>query len=190
MENKAKYILVLGALIISTYIGYKLLPKDEIVIQSNQAVIDEVQKIYVHIEGCVHKPGIMEVELGTRIYELIELAGGETEDADLSKMNLASILKDEQKVVVPEKVSYVEAETNKSSANVKNQSAKPEQVLVNINTATITELESLTGIGSAMAERIVEYREKEGYFTSIEDIMNVSGIGNGKFEKIKDNIEI
>lgn len=189
MENKAKYILVLGALVISTCIGYKLIPKDEIVIQSTQEVSEENQKIYVHIEGCVHNSGIMEVEQGTRIYELIELAGGETEDADLSKMNLASVLKDEQKVVVPAKVIYKE-ETDKSVANVKKQSANPGQLLVNINTATVDELITLSGIGEAMAERIIEYREQEGYFMSIEDIMNVSGIGNGKFEKIKDSIEV
>lgn len=189
MENKAKYILVLGALIISTYVGYKLLPKDEIVIQSNQEVTKDTQKIYVHIEGCVHNPGVMEVEQGTRIYELIELAGGETEEADFSKINLASVVKDEQKVVVPAKVVY-EEETNKSDSNIKINSSNFKNMLVNINTATKEELETLNGIGSSMAKRIIDYRESEGYFSSIEDIMNVSGIGEGKFEKIKDNIEV
>lgn len=189
MEIKTKYILVLGALIISTYIGYKLLPKDEIVIQSNEEASSEIEKIYVHIEGCVHNPGVMEVLQGTRIYELIELAGGETEEADLSKVNLASVVKDEQKIVVPAKIIY-EEETNKSNSNVKINSSNSKSMLVNLNTATKEELETLNGIGSSMAKRIIEYRETNGYFMSVEDIMNVSGIGEGKFEKIKDNIEV
>lgn len=188
MNNKAKCILALGAFIIFTYIGYKTLPRDEIVIQSNQK--SEREKIYVHIEGCIYNPGIVEVEYGTRIYELIELAGGETEEADLSKVNLASVLKDEQKVVIPAKIVEEEIKSNNSYKNVNYSASTNQSLLVNINTATREELQKLSGIGATMAERIIEYRETQGYFISIEDIMNVEGIGEGKFDKIKNEIEV
>lgn len=188
MNNKAKCILALGAFIIFTYVGYRTLPKDEIVIQSNQNIEDE--KIYVHIEGCVYNPGIVEIEYGTRVYELIELAGGETDEADLSKINLASILEDEQKVFVPAKVVKEKVENNNSYQNVNYTNTTIQPVLVNINTATVEELQKLSGIGSTMAERIIEYRETEGYFINVEDIMNVEGIGEGKFDKIKNDIEV
>ncbi len=188
MNDKAKCILALGALIIFTYIGYKCMPEDEFVIQSNHE--EHKQKIYVHIEGCVHEPGIKEVEYGTRIYELIEIAGGETSEADISKINLASLLEDEQKIYIPTKVTKDEQVTNNNFGNVSIYQENPHKMLVNINYATVDELEKLNGIGSTMANRIVEYREKEGYFSSIEDIKNVKGIGKAKFEKIKNDIEI
>lgn len=122
--------------------------------------------------------GIFEVEDGTRIYEAIELAGGETIDADLTRLNLAKIVSDEEKIVVPKKVILEESETEGESS------------IVNINTATVEKLSTLTGIGKSTAEKIVKYREENGYFNSIEDIMNVSGIGESKFNSIKDNITI
>lgn len=186
MIDKAKCIIALGAFVIFTFIGYKLLPKDEIVIQVDEE--NTVNKIYVHIEGCVHSPGIKEITYGTRLYELIEIAGGETMDADLSKVNLAMILSDEQKVYIPEKIVFEEPETNILTQNVNNASHNKQSLLVNINVATVDELKTLSGIGDAMAKRIIDFRENEGYFNSIESIMNVEGIGEAKFNKIKDNI--
>ena len=186
MNDKAKCIVALGAFVIFTFIGYKLLPKDEVVIEVDKE--KTADKIYVHIEGCVHSPGIKEITYGTRLYELIEIAGGETIDADLSKVNLASILSDEQKVYIPEKVVFAEIETNKSSSNVSSVGYNSKSMLVNINVATIDELKTLPGVGDAMAKKILDFRENEGYFNSIEDIMNVEGIGEAKFNKIKDNI--
>lgn len=188
MNDKAKYAIALGAFVIFTIIGYKMLPEEEIVIQTNQG--EEKNKIYVHIEGCVYNPGIIEVEYGTRIYELIQLAGGETEDADLSKINLASIVQDEQKVNIPKRIEFEEKNTNNGYKNVSNVNASASKTLININMATIDELKNLSGVGEATAKRIIDYRETEGYFTNIEDIMNVSGIGESKFNKIKNYIEI
>ena len=162
MSDKAKCIVALGAFVIFTFIGYRLLPKDEIVIQVDEN--KSANKIYVHIEGCVHSPGIKEITYGTRLYELIEIAGGETMDADLSKVNLASILSDEQKVYIPEKIVFEEVETNKSLSNVSNASYNSQSALVNINVATIEELKTLSGVGDAMAKRIIDFRENEGYF--------------------------
>lgn len=120
--------------------------------------------------------GVFEIEDGTRIYEAIELAGGETLDADLTRLNLAKIVSDEEKIVVPKKVILEE--------NVE----AVESSIVNINTASVEKLSTLVGIGKSTAEKIVKYREENGYFNSIEDIMNVSGIGENKFNNIKDDI--
>ena len=105
--------------------------------------------------------GIFEVEDGTRIYEAIELAGGETFNADLARLNLAKILVDEEKVVVPKKVVLEESNEEDSS-------------IVNINTANVEKLSTLSGIGKSTAEKIIKHREENGYFNSIEEIMNVS----------------
>lgn len=182
MEVKAKYIFVLGAFIVLCIIGYFSLPRDEIVIQasSNDEVEEEI--IFVHIEGCVQEPGLIKAKKGIRLYELIELAGGATDEADLSKVNLASIVNDAQKVYIPQIIIYDENDEKTSSINSNG--------IVNINTASKSELQVLDGIGPSMAEKIIEYREKEGYFTKPEDLMNVSGIGESKYNKIKDNITI
>ena len=121
--------------------------------------------------------GIFEVEDGTRVYQIIEMAGGTTEDADISRINLAKIVVDEEKINVPAKVVLEESEESNSK-------------IVNINSASVEKLSSLNGIGKSTAEKIVKYREENGYFNTIEDIMNVSGIGESKFNSIKDNIEV
>jgi competence protein ComEA len=103
MNNKAGYLAVLGALIIITVLGFIILPRDEIVIQPKN---EEETYIYVHIEGCVNESGLIKAKEGTRLYELIELAGGKTSDADLSKVNLASIVTDAQKIYIPAVINY------------------------------------------------------------------------------------
>lgn len=182
MNDKVKYIFVLGVFIILSIIGFFLLPQDEIVIQSSSDRQIETEYIFVHIEGCVQNPGLFKIEKGTRLYELIDIAGGETEDADLSKINLASILVDTQKIYVPAITIY--------SENDENSTDYSHNKLVNINTATSSELQTLNGIGPNMAERIIKYREQNGGFTQIDDIMKVEGIGESKFNKIKENITI
>lgn len=208
MKIKAKQIFLVGAFIVLTIIGYIILPKDEIIIDLNQEQnlsnnSDETNLlknnsgskkdvIYVHIEGAVNNPGVKEVIRGTRIFELIELASGELKDADLSKINLASVLKDEQKIYVPYKT--IETSTNTDGAIIINKNTQSyssaENKLVNINTANLEELQKLDGIGPSMAQKIVNHREQNGYFSSIEDIKNVSGIGETKYNKIKENITI
>lgn len=96
-------------------------------------------------------------------------------DADLERLNLAKVLVDEEKIVVPKKVILEETKEEENS-------------VVNINTADVEKLSTLTGIGKSTAEKIIKYREENGYFNSIEDIMNVSGIGENKFNSIKDDI--
>ena len=182
MNEKVKYIFVLGAFIILCIIGYFSMQRDEVVIQasSEDEIVEEY--IYVHIEGCVNNPGLIKATKGIRVYELIELAGGATDEADLSKINLASIVADAQKIYIPRIVLYEE--------NGEALSSISREGIVNINTATLNELQILDGIGPSMAKKIIDYREKEGYFTKPEDIMNVSGIGESKYNKIKDRITI
>ena len=111
---------------------------------------------------------------------LNEEAGGETDEADLTRINLASIVSDEQKIFVPAKV--VLDETNETGAE--------KTSIVNINTASKEKLMSLDGVGEGTAEKIIKYREQNGYFNTIEDLMNVSGIGESKFNGLKDDITV
>lgn len=175
MNNKEKIVLTMGAFIILVIIGFVLMHKEEeIILYADDE--NEISKICVYVIGCVNSPGIFEVEDGTRIHEAIKLAGGETDDADLTRLNLAKILDDEEKVVVPAKVILNENETESESD------------IVNINTANIEKLTTLSGIGENTAKKIIKYREEKGYFNTIEDLMNVSGIGESKFNSIKDDI--
>lgn len=161
------------------------------------------KKIIVHISGEVISPGVISLEEGARIVDAINMADGVTEEADLSKVNLAYVLEDAQKIYVPninekeekEIVENIEEgvvisgsgindENNSSSGN----NSKNGNVKININTADIKELQKLSGIGESIALRIVTYRKENGKFNSIEDLKNVSGIGENKFNKIKNNI--
>lgn len=120
----------------------------------------------------------------------MEAAGGLTGEADINKINLAYIVKDGQKINIPN-VNSVENEsyiTENIGENIIVEDVKTSSSLVNINTATQTELESVTGIGPSTALKIIKYREENGKFKKIEDIKNVSGIGNAKYETIKNEI--
>lgn len=139
------------------------------------------KQIYVYICGAVSEPGVYQVAADTRVYEGIAQAGGCTEGADLGSINLADKLSDGQKVYVP-----VEGETVSNQA----QGTEGSGSMVNINTATVSELTTLPGIGESRAKDIINYRTKNGFFTSTEDIMNVSGIKEAAYEKIKDRIKV
>lgn len=152
--------------------------------------------IIVHITGAVKKTGIVKLIQGARIYDAIEMAEGSLEEADLSKVNLAYILEDAQKIYIPfkgeinensEEQEYITSDFGNTSGIIQNTN-RGESEKVNINTANQTELETLPGIGTATAEKIIDYRNKNGKFNSIEDIQNVKGIGQSKYENIKENI--
>ena len=149
----------------------------------------EEAEIVVHITGQVVNNGIVKLKENSRIIDAIEAAGGATLDANLSKINLAFALSDGQKVYIPsiddedekEYVTKGSGETVSEENNSINQS-------ININTATSQQLQELPGIGEAIANRIIAYRNLNGKFEKIEDIKNVSGIGEAKFNNIKDYI--
>ena len=155
------------------------------------------KKIIVHISGEVISPGVISLEEGARIVDAINMADGVTEEADLSKVNLAYVLEDAQKIYIPninekeekEIVENIEDGVVISGSGTSNgNDSKNEDVKININTANVKELQKLSGIGESIALRIVTYRKENGKFNSIEDLKNVSGIGENKFNKIKNNI--
>ena len=186
--------------------SYNEMSFNELVIENetedkNILIINEVkndqEEIAVHIIGEVKKGGIIYLPKGARIIDAIEEAGGETEEADLSQVNLAYELQDGQKIYIPNKNEQIsEYITSNSGNNViiegnSSQNQKEgENEKVNINTANQTELDSLPGIGASLAQRIIEYREENGDFKSIEEIQNVKGIGDSKYADIKDKITI
>ena len=118
------------------------------------------------------------------------MSGGELEDADLSRINLSSVLKDEQKITIPYKVNEDDLAKPTTYISQTPSNVSSTSSIININYANEIELQKLNGIGTSMAKKIIAYREETGYFNSIEDIKNVSGIGEAKFNKIKDNITV
>ncbi len=139
--------------------------------------------IFVQVAGAVCKPGVYELSSGSRVYAAIEAAGGLTEQADDSDINQAAVLEDGQKL-------YVYTIEERALEEAKEAATQAEDGLVNINTATESELTSLPGIGQTKAKQIVEYRQSNGSFSSIEEIKNVSGIGDGIFNQINSLIKI
>ncbi len=147
-------------------------------------------EIYVYICGAVHNPGVYPLQSQSRVYELVEMAGGMTQEADEGSVNLARTMEDGEMIrilTVQESAEGTDAVTGSvSSQNIPGPGDKK----VNINTAGVEELTVLSGIGEAKASAIVTYREEHGPFGSIEEIMQVSGIAEGTFAKIKDDITI
>lgn len=178
--------------------------QDSQVIQENQSKTEaespsNQNQIYIHIIGEVNNQGVIILEKGQRIIDAIEKAGGITKKADLSKVNLAYVLSDGQKVRIPsvddkENVEYVTQNSgnntlieggNQGASNINLGGGK-----VNINTATQTELETLTGIGPSLAARIIEYRGQNGKFKKVEELRNVKGIGQSKYDGIKEEVVV
>lgn len=142
---------------------------------------DITENIYVYVCGDVLEPGVVECPDGTRMYEAVEMAGGVSECADTSSLNMAGVLSDGDRVYIP-------CESEKISGNA--GTADSADMLVNINSATQEQLMSLPGIGSSRAADIISYRNSNGRFERIEDIMKVSGIKESAFNKIKDYISV
>lgn len=143
------------------------------------------EKIKVHIAGSVVNEGIIELEEGDRIADAIKEAGGTTADANLNKINLAYKLQDGQKIYIPNQNEEDEQNDNEDIITNINETNK-----ININTATQTELEALPGIGPSTAIKIINYRNTNGKFKKIEDIKNVPGIGEAKFQNIEEQITV
>ena len=160
---------------------------------------EEQEKFYVDVKGSVKNPGVYEFEDNDRVIDAIELAGGLTKNANTSNINLSQKLISEMVIYV-----YSNSEIKNSSEQISCDTiCKPNVIevnncvstnnsnaLVNINTATIEELTTISGIGESKAKSIIEYRETNGSFNSIEDLKNISGIGESLFEKIKDKVTI
>lgn len=164
---------------------------DDTAVDSEKAVY---KKIYVYVCGCVNNPGVYVFDEDARIFEAVEAAGGMTDEAAAGSINLAGKLEDQMQVYVPscEEVFSDSAYPGKESDFVSGgQSLQDTEVLmININTATASELDTLPGIGVSKALDIINYREAHGAFTKIEELMNIPGIKSGVFDKIKDLVTV
>lgn len=168
-------------------------------------------KIVIYIIGEVKQEGVYELDEDSRISDAIEKARGTKENADLSQINLAYKIEDGMRIYIPKKGELVQDKekiedktqevvtgkstdiTNTTSVNTNlstNKKSKTDIEKINLNKATQTELETLPGIGPSTAEKIIAYRKENGNFKNIEDIMNVNGIGESKYNKIKDLISV
>lgn len=182
---------------------------DSETVRNKDMYFSDNNKIYIYITGEVNVPGVIILNEGSRIVDAINAAGGTTEKANLSKVNLVYILEDGMKVNIPSDndlknnsdFEYITMNSgdggkedyygeNKQNSNSSDSTNYKKYDIVNINTATQTELESLPGIGPSLALKIIIYRKENGKFSSIEDIKNVNGIGENKFEKLKNYITI
>lgn len=141
--------------------------------------------IPVHIDGEIHHPGVYYVEDGTLLFELIEDAGGFTKDADTSPFNLAMRLAPHMKVFVPRIGDTVNQEPVQGHMSSERGDHK-----IDLNRATREEFETLPGVGPATADAIISYREKNGSFEKIEDLMLVPGIKEGRFARLKDHLTV
>jgi len=152
----------------------------------------EPTMIMVHIVGAVHSPGVFEVPYGSRVNDVLQLAGGYTEDADLALINLAAFVQDAMQIRIPaigEEPEIIEG-GSPGQQNQQNQSATTADGRININLANLTELQTLPGIGPVRAQSIIDLREASGGFNSIDELLNVSGIGQAVFENIRDRVAV
>lgn len=154
-------------------------PDSETDAESDVKTLNSPEKILVHVCGEVISPGVYEMEVGSRIYEAVERAGGCTTDAASDFLNMAQVLEDGMKIMVPDcKAAEVILEQGDTSAKI------------NINTASKEQLMTLKGIGESRAQDIISYRKEYGSFDKIEDIMKVAGIKEAAFQKIRENITV
>ena len=143
--------------------------------------------LYIDIDGAVATPGVYRLKDGARISDAIDAAGGLLESADVSSLNRAAKIADGQKIHVPAAGEEV-VSSSADDAGVSSATSSSVSGLVNLNTATAEELQALSGVGPSTAQAIIEDRDAHGPFSSIEDLMRVSGIGEKKFEKLRSQV--
>jgi len=195
LDVKLKKIwwLILGILLVAAAVKFMLPVKSS----ANLEQVQSSREIVVYVTGAVQNPGIFHLPLDSRLDDLLKKAVL-TIEADKEALNPAQKLKDGQKIVVPFQASTTSAiEDNQGQSIIKSGSTSDSGKItgntgakVNINTAGAAELDTLPGIGPAIAQRIIDYREQNGLFSSPEDLQNVSGIGPKTYEKMAENITI
>ena len=163
----------------------ELIEGDSIETFGENVVNSTNNKIIVEIKGEVKNPDVYEIDDGSIIRDLINMAGGLTEEANIDGINRAEKLRANQLIVIPDKDSV-----NNTIVSSGGSTGVSSDGVININTATLSELQNINGIGEVKAQSIIDYREKNGGFKSIEEIKNVDGIGSKTFEKIKDQISV
>lgn len=208
-EIKIAIGLVLASIVIGYFAGNIFGSKDLKPIKASTSTSENVDmapsttlvaitKIKIYVTGEVNSPGVYEIENNSRLGDVLAVAGNTTANADLSSCNLASFLSDGMKIAIPSKgqntsaicganvqasPSNVEPGLNVSSSSA---TATPGSTLVNLNTATQSELESLPGVGPSYALGIIDFRSKNGGFKSVADLQKVKGIGEKRYQDLKD----
>lgn len=201
---KQRKIVIIICILVIILVGWKIYDSSNFETEEESQIMDsniqesktedEEELVIVHVTGEVKKPGVVRVKEGSRVEDIVKAAGGLTENADISNINLAYVVEDGTKIRIPstddEKQEEYITQSIGEGIIMQEESNNSRSSIVNINTANETELEELPGIGASIAGRIIEYRNKNGKFKSIEDIKNVTGIGDSKFEKIKESIRV
>lgn len=153
----------------------------EVRIEKGGEQVEKSASLMVHVAGAVNSPGLYSLEEGSRVADAVEKAGGPSEGALLEDLNMAARIKDGQKIMVPRL---------RDAQGTEQAGGGESGGLLNINTATAAELEELPGVGPMLAKRIVEYRKKDGPFSSIEDLNGIEGIGPKRIETLRGLVTI
>lgn len=171
-------------------------PREIIVTQlptrsATQAAQKAITAISVTVNGAVNQPGTFKLNSDARLADALERAGGVKPEADLSKLDLTRLLKDGDKIVVPTRATSVPSPNALAPATaIKNSPPPTAAEKINLNTATLEQLDSLPGIGPALAQRILDYRAQHSSFKSVEELKEVKGIGDALFDEIKDQVTL
>lgn len=173
--------MLLVALIIVIALFNFFSGSNSISVEASEDSFEQTQsEIKVHVAGEVKKPGLYKLEEGARINDAVDAAGGFTDNADKDSLNLAKLVEDGEQIMIPAKGGAESAAGSSSSATNNGK--------VNINTADLATLQTLNGVGPSTAQKIIDYRNANGKFKSIDDLKKISGIGEKTFAKFKDQI--
>lgn len=196
IKKHKNYILIAIAIIFAGLIYLCIPDKETEEITTNSAPtteekadtqqVNESKYVYIDIKGAVRSPGVYKLPLDARVQDVVKTAGGLTEEADSSKLNLAEKLKDEMSIYVYKKGE----QGSETSTSESEQAGETTEKKININTASTSDLQTVPGIGESKATAIIEYREKEGLFQTIEDLQKVTGIGEKTIEKLKEYLDV
>ena len=197
LTKRERYGLIIFIIVIITVVSYfyysnnkknliDVISQDSKVPGTSDENVTSKNEISVYICGEIIKPGVYNLSKDDRLIKLIEMAGGFTQKADMEAVNLAEKLVDEDFIKIPSVIVDSNSEIVGSSDISGTQSTEK----INLNTATREQLETLPRIGEAIAQRIIDYRESNGRFKDINEINNVSGIGDKIFESLKDKITV
>lgn len=184
MYKRSMMILLVLVMLAAAGMLYGYNERDHVVLLDaattpKDAEVSERDEIMVYVTGAVNRPGVIHLPAGARTADAVNACGGVLPTADMAAINMAQPLKDGVQIRVPEK-----------AAGGSQTMVPAKDGLVNINTADEKTLDTLPGIGPAMAKRILEYRQTNGSFQAVEELKKVRGIGDAKFDKLKDRITL
>lgn len=200
-----EHIKLVSLVILVTILGlWQLWPapsvnNDDLTVNSSKTAQKSISKptktanskwLIVDVEGAVNKPGVYRLLATARVYDAIQHAGGLTEQADTSAINQAQKLHDQSQVFVPDKNSSSTAPNTAQTIAANSENSVTDTKTINLNTADVTELQNLPGVGPKKAELIIQYRQEKGSFLKIEDLTEVQGIGEKTFAKIKSQLTV